>query len=112
MYIFNILSLLLGSGVLVSIVAYINRRLKKNDERTEAICYGIQELLKERLYHKYDKYMALGYAPIHEKEKFRDMYNRYHVLGVNGVMDQHYADFIALPDTPVNNTKGGVDNGS
>lgn len=97
---YNWLSLLLGSGVLVTFGKYIIARLKENDERTEAVCHGVQALLRDRLYQSYDHYMSKGYAPIYAKENFENMYKQYHSLGLNGVMDNHYKIFMQLPDKP------------
>lgn len=98
----NWISLLLGSGILVSIVKYFSAKLKANDVKTEAVCYGVQALLRDRLYEQYDKYHDdKGYAPVWVKNNFENMYKRYHNLGENGVMDQHYKDFMKLPDKPV-----------
>lgn len=97
----NILTLLFGSGVLTAFGKYIIGRAKVNDERTEAVCHGVQALLRDRLYQSYDHYMEKGYAPIYAKENFENMYNQYHNLGLNGVMDNHYEKFMKLPDKPV-----------
>lgn len=95
-----ILSFLFGSGVLVTFGKYVVERIKANDVKTEAVCYGVQALLRDRLYEVYDRYTEKGYAPRHVKDNFSNMYKRYHDLGVNGVMDQHFHVFMQLPDRP------------
>ena len=102
MTVYNWLTLLFGSGLLVAFGKYVVSRLKQNDQKTEAVCYGVQALLRDRLYEQYDKYHdGKGYAPVWVKNNFENMYKRYHALGENGVMDQHYAKFMKLPDKPV-----------
>lgn len=95
----GIISLLFGSGILVTVFQYIHKKIRQNDEKTEAVCCGVQALLRDRLYEQYDKYYnEKGYAPIWVKNNFENMYNRYDALGENGVMEKHYIDFKNLPD--------------
>lgn len=93
----NILTLLFGSGLLVSVIRYFLSRIKANDLKTEAVCLGVQALLRDRLIHEYNKYTDRGYAPIYAKENFENMWKQYHNLGVNGVMDEIHETFMKLP---------------
>lgn len=109
----NWLTLLFGSGIVTGVIGaicrYLNKKIKANDTKTEAVCYGVQALLRDRLYELYDKYYeSKGYAPVWVKNNFEHMYKRYHALGENGVMDQHYAEFMRLPDKPVNNEEVSI----
>ena len=96
----NWITLLFGSGVFTAFGKYIIRRLKANDERTEAVCRGVQALLRDRLYQSYNHYTDKGYAPIYAKENFENMYKQYHALGVNGVMNSYRENFMKLQDKP------------
>lgn len=93
----NILSLLFGSGILVSIWTYFSIKVKHMRERTEALQLGVQALLRDRLIHDYNKYMDQGYAPIYAKDNFENMWRQYHNLGQNGVMDEIHETFKNLP---------------
>ena len=93
----QILSLLLGSGILVTAFKYVLTKIKVNDKKTESVQLGIQALLRDRLYYTYMKYSEKGYAPIYARENFENMYKQYHVLGANGVMDDIYKKFMELP---------------
>ena len=68
-----------------------------NEKKTESVQLGVQALLRDRLYSTYLKYAEKGYAPIYARENFENMYNQYHTLGANGVMDDIYRKFMALP---------------
>lgn len=92
-----IISLLFGSGFLVTLSRYVFKKLKENDLKTESVQLGVQALLRDRLISEYNKYMKLGYAPIYAKDNFDNMWIRYHNLGVNGVMDEIHNTFMALP---------------
>lgn len=93
----SILSLLFGSGILVSIWTYFSIKVKHMRERTEALQLGVQALLRDRLIHDYNKYMDQGYAPIYAKDNFENMWRQYHNLGQNGVMDEIHETFKNLP---------------
>lgn len=81
-------------------------RIKANDLKTEAVCKGVQALLRDNLIRDYNKYTDLGYAPIYAKENFENMWTQYHNLGVNGVMDGMHETFIKLPTEK----KGDINN--
>ena len=97
MSLYQILSLLFGSGLLTAILTAVWKEIKNNEKKTESVQLGIQALLRDRLYHTYMKYTEKGYAPIYARENFENMYNQYHTLGANGVMDDVYKKFMALP---------------
>ena len=100
-----IISLLFGSGVLFSVGGYFINRFKANESKTEAVCLGVQALLRDRLLTAYNKYSEKGYAPIYAKENFENMWKQYHNLGVNGVMDDIHNKFMALPDKEVDHNE-------
>lgn len=95
---YQVISLLFGSGVLVGIGKYFINRLKETESKNEAICLGVQALLRDRLLSTYNKYIEKGYAPHYAKENFENMWKQYHNLGENGVMDDKHEEFKNLPD--------------
>jgi len=97
---YNILSLLFGTGIFTAIGGYFYKRIKTNDDKTEAVQKGVQALLRDRLYDKYERYSDLGYAPIRARENFENMWTQYHNLGKNGVMDDIHVKFMKLPTEP------------
>lgn len=44
--------------------------------------------------------MPLGYCPTDEKADFENLYQSYHQLGKNGVMDANREKLLALPEAP------------
>ena len=97
MTLYQILSLTFGSGLLITILTAVWKKIKANEKKTESVQLGVQALLRDRLYSTYMKYSEKGYAPIYARENFENMYNQYHILGANGVMDDVYRKFMALP---------------
>ena len=53
---YPLMSLLLGSGILVSVGKYLVNRIKKTEVKTEAVCLGVQALLRDRLLQSYNHY--------------------------------------------------------
>lgn len=97
MTVYQIISLLFGSGILVSCFKYFYSRLKENDKKTESVQLGVQALLRSKMIDEYNKWSERGYAPIYARENFQNMYNQYHNLGMNGVMDDLLEKFKELP---------------
>ena len=97
MELYQILSLTFGSGLLITILTGVWKRIKQNESKTESVQLGVQALLRDRLYSTYLKYAEKGYAPRYARENFDNMYKQYHILGANGVMDDIYHKFMALP---------------
>lgn len=94
---YQIITFLFGSGVLATAWGYLYAKVKKNQEENKAIRLGMQALLRDRLYDKYEHYSELGYAPIRARENFENMWTQYHNLGKNGVMDDIHVKFMELP---------------
>ena len=97
MTLYQVLSLLFGSGLLITILTAVWNKIKMNERKTESVQLGVQALLRDRLYYNYMKYAEKGYAPLYARENFENMYKQYHILGANGVMDDIYHKFMALP---------------
>lgn len=58
---------------------------------------GLQVTVKNDLKIRYETWIAEGFAPIDAKDDLEKMYQTYHSLGANGVMDSLRAEFMALP---------------
>ena len=67
------------------------------DKRNEIIKRGVQALLRHDLYEIYNHWIKKGYCPNDVKNDVENMYNQYHNLGKNGVMDSMYHELLALP---------------
>lgn len=91
------LTLLFGSGILATLWSVIYNRIKKKNDKYESLKLGVQALLRDKLYDKYDKYTEMGYAPIRARENFENIWQQYHNLGKNGVMDDIHNRFMELP---------------
>lgn len=91
------ITLLFGSGILVTAWGYLFGKIQAVNKENEAIRLGVQALLRNLLLDKYNEYTEKGYAPIYARENFENMWIQYHNLGKNGVMDDIHAKFMELP---------------
>ena len=66
--------------------------------QTRAIKRGIQALLRDRLLQGYKHYEQKGWADYEDKANIDNIYQQYHALGKNGVMDARHERFVSLPD--------------
>lgn len=99
---YQILCLLGVPSILSGIIGYFVAKVKKVANDQEMLKKGVQALLRAQMIDEYNHYSSKGYAPIYAKENFENVYNAYHQLGANGVMQELYANFIELPTS-----KGG-----
>lgn len=92
---------LIGAAVGASLKSLLNKvkeSLKESHDVNEAMKYGLQALLRHELYEMHNEWcLRKKYAPLAVKEDFENMYKRYHALGVNGVMDGVFEEFMNLP---------------
>jgi hypothetical protein len=59
-----------------------------------------QMVLRDRLWQICKSSLKRGYCPQNEKAQVRDMYEVYHSLGANGVMDKDVEKLYELPTEP------------
>lgn len=76
---------------------YLAVKIKHSDEQTRALQRGVQALLRERLIHSYRKFFKLGFVDYNDRLNVENMYQQYHSLGENGVMDDMHHRFMNLP---------------
>lgn len=96
---------------------HLSARDDRQDEQREKLHadvgllkVGTQIMLKNDLKLRYEHWLSKGYAPIDSKEDLEKMYQAYHSLGANGVMDGMRTAFLALPNERIvkNKRKAGT----
>lgn len=92
-----LITILTSSGIIGIFTQFLLNRLKASEQKQIALELGVQALLRDRLIYQYEKYKTRGYAPIYAKENFENLYEQYHKLGANGVMDSIHEEFKNLP---------------
>lgn len=66
---------------------------------------GLQAVLKDMLKIRYLEWIKMGYAPLDARDDLERMYQAYHQLGANGVMDNMRKQFLALPIKSITTVK-------
>lgn len=66
-----------------------------------AVKKGIQALLRDRLLQGYKYYRSQGWADENDRSTLENVYQQYHALGKNGVMDNLRNRFLELPLDPI-----------
>lgn len=90
----------ISSGLLIlaqSIYHRFDYKRKKEHEDIDILKLGVQAMLRDRLRQGYRFFKRQGYIDIADKENFDNMYQQYHRLGKNGVMDGMYREIMSLP---------------
>ena len=77
-----------------------NKPLK---EDVKLLKTGIQAIVKNDLKQQYHDHLETGWASIDTKEDLEKLYQVYHSLGANGVMDGMRKAFMDLPTKPPKN---------
>lgn len=83
----------------------INNEVKEVKSDLGSVKAGTQASLRDDLYRVYNECNQKGYASIDERENFENLYDKYHHLGANGVMDNLRKKFLDLPTEPTKKSK-------
>lgn len=75
----------------------IKNEFKCEKREQKAIKDGLQALLRDQLIKSYNYFMDKGEMQVHDKDNIRNMWEQYHALGANGVMDDLIKEMMALP---------------
>lgn len=100
----EILILLAVPSVLFAIYTFIATHLIKKWEtkkkENDDVRLGVQALLRNQQISEHRYFQKKGYATVEEKSNYDNMYQRYHNLGKNGVMDALHEEVMNMPTTP------------
>jgi len=89
---------LLGVPALVALfTGYLGKRIKLLSAQNAALKLGMQALLRDRLYQLYKAGSDKQGSSLDERRNFENLYDQYHALGANGVMDDIHRRYMALP---------------
>lgn len=73
------------------------REAEQLKQDNEILKQGFQALLRNAMVKDYNHYMDKGYMPIYAKDSFEAVYQAYHRMGANGVMDDIHTKAMAMP---------------
>lgn len=96
---YQIICLIGVPTVSAAIVGWMITKYKTLLAETKALKLGVQALLRNELYRMYNEAKSKGFSTLDEKDNFLNMYNQYHSLGKNGVMDSKKEEYMSMPDS-------------
>lgn len=85
-------------AVLSFLFKTLQRQLRSEQEKNEAIAEGVQSLLRESIVNGYNRYQDRGFCPIYAKESLKKLYKAYHNLGGNDVATELYNKLLKMPE--------------
>lgn len=100
MNVYNWLCLFGVPGILTGITGYLISLVRTQRKRQQSLELGMQALLRDRLIQSYKVYEKQGYAEIDDRENWHNMWDQYHNLGANGVLDSLKEKMLAMPTGP------------
>ena len=87
-------------GIITGALTLLWAMLKKHISNQRAIQRGVQALLRDRLTQSYHYHMSQEKCiSIHDRENLSNLYNQYHSLGANGIIDDLMNKLKKLPVT-------------
>ena len=76
------------------------KRQKAEIQKNNALCEGVQALLRNEIIATYNHYNDKGYCPIYAKESVRRLYSAYHALGGNDVATELKDKLLEMKTNP------------
>ena len=95
MIILNILAIL-GFPSLFVLVSVTVKRMKKYSEQIKILMEAQQAQMRSQLLKDYYTYKRRGFVYESELEDWENLYNNYHSLGANGIMDKRREALMSL----------------
>ena len=77
------------------------QRQKEQETKNDALCEGVQALLRNSIVNTYNRSLDRGYCPIYEKENIERVYSAYHLLHGNDIATGLYNKVLAMPTEKV-----------
>lgn len=87
----------LGVPSVVSILAWFYHIIRKQSAQYAALKMGLQAMLRAQMINDYNYWSEKGYAPVYARQNFENLWEQYHALGANGVMNDIHEKFLDLP---------------
>lgn len=87
----------LGFGIATTFMGVVIKKMAKKVREQETVKLGVQALLRDSIIKQYTHYMEKGFCPIYARENIDHLYQEYHNLGGNGIIDGLVEKVMALP---------------
>lgn len=78
-------------------VTRINKKLKEEKGRNQAIENGVRDILRMQILDTYERCKVSGTITVSRKDAIDSAYNSYHALGGNGTITQVHNELMGMP---------------
>ena len=78
-------------------VTRINKKLKEERVRNQAIENGVRDILRMQILDTYERCKAAGEISVSRKDAIDSAYKSYHALGGNGTITQVHNELMGMP---------------
>lgn len=78
-------------------VTRINKKLKEEKTRNQAIENGVRDILRMQILDTYERCKVSGTITVSRKDAIDSAYNSYHALGGNGTITQVHNELMEMP---------------
>lgn len=97
---YQILCLVGVPSIVGLIIGHVTSTVVIKSKEVASLKKGLQSLLRRQLRLEYRRYVTQGWCSEEDRDDFEYMYQQYHNLGANGVMDDLREKFLDLPTQP------------
>lgn len=87
-------------AVIEAVAARERKRIKADNQKSDALMHGVQALLRREIITEYNHYTEQGYIPIYGMENVLDMDSAYEALGGNGTAKKLVEVLRQMPTEP------------
>lgn len=87
----------ISASVFQMVYNTLSTKLKSEKSEARMIKKALQAILRDKLREHYHTYLENKFIPVEDKDNFNNLYQIYHSLGKNGVMDDMYKKVMELP---------------
>lgn len=87
-------------GGVIAVMGVCWKKLSSRVKKQDAVGFGVQALLRDRIIQAYNHYTEKGCCPIYGLENVEEMYRQYHALGGNGTITELVDRVKELPAQP------------
>lgn len=88
-------------GCIVGVFGFWGKKkikvLEKKIQEQELVRQGLQALLRSEIIREHDRWTDKNYCPVYARDNIQNLYNKYHGLGENGVIDNLVERIYELP---------------
>ena len=78
-------------------VTRINKKLKEQKVRDQAIESGVRDILRMQILDTYERCKSAGNITVSRKDAIDSAYRSYHALGGNGTITQVHNELMSMP---------------